>query len=117
MTDELPESIEVSLSSLAELAVEWWRLERWSSAAGESVPHARHVARRLARFLSAHGLEVLDITGRAYEPGLAVEVLDAYTDETLPSGAQVIDETVSPIVLWRGSVVRHGQVVIKTSND
>ena len=117
MTDELPLSIEVTLSSLAELAVEWWRLERWAGDASESAPQARHVARRMKSFLSAHGLEVLDVTGRAYEPGLAVEVLDAYTDASLPAGARVIDETVSPIVLWRGSVVRHGQVVIKTSND
>lgn len=115
MTDELPENLEVSLSSLAELAVEWWRLERWGASAGESAPQARHVARHMGRFLSAHGLEVLDLTGRAYEPGLAVEVLDAYTDATLPAGAQVVDETVSPIVLWRGSVVRHGQVVIRKS--
>jgi hypothetical protein len=117
MTDELPESIEVSLQSLAELAVECWRLERWAGDASESAPRARHVARRMKSFLGAHGLEVLDVTGRAYEPGLAVEVLDAYADASLPAGARVIDETVSPIVLWRGSVVRHGQVVIKTSND
>jgi hypothetical protein len=117
MTDELPESIEVSLSSLAELAVEWWRLERWAGDASESALRARHVARRMKSFLDAHGLEVLDVTGRAYEPGLAVEVLDAYADASLPTGARVIDETVSPIVLWRGAVIRHGQVVIKTSND
>ena len=117
MTDELPQTLNVTLSSLAELAVEWWRLERWAGAAEESSPQARHAARRLGRFLDEHGLEVLDVTGRAYEPGLAVEVLDSYRDATLPPGAQLIAETVSPIVLWRGSVVRHGQVVIKTSND
>ena len=117
MTDELPKSLAVSLSSLAELAVEWWRLERWEVGSEESSPQARHAARRLGRFLSEHGLEVLDVTGRPYEPGLAVEVLDAYADASLPAGARVIDETVSPIVLWRGAVVRHGQVVIKTSND
>lgn len=113
MTDELPSTLEVSLSSLAELAVECWRLERWAGDASESPPQARHVARRMKSFLDAHGLEVLDVTGRAYEPGLAVEVLDAYTDATLPAGAKVIDETVSPIVLWRGAVVRHGRVVVR----
>jgi hypothetical protein len=117
MTDELPKSIEVSLASLAELAVEWWRLDRWAGDASESPAQARHVARRMRSFLDAHGLEVLDVTGRAYEPGLAVEVLDAYTDSTLPPRAQLIAETVSPIILWRGSVVRFGQVVIKTSNE
>jgi hypothetical protein len=115
MTDELPQTLEVSLSSLAELAVEWWRLERWAGGAEQeaSRSHARHVARRLGKFLSERGLEVIDLTGRIYEPGLAVEVLDAFEDATLPAGAQLVDETVAPIVLWRGEVVRHGQVVVR----
>jgi hypothetical protein len=115
MTDELPQALEVSLSSLAGLAVECWRLERWAGDAAESPPQARHVARRMKSFLEAHGLEVLDVTGRAYEPGLAVEVIDAYVDPALPRGAQLVAETVSPIVLFRGAVVRFGQVVIRKS--
>ena len=116
MTDELPQTIPVSLDALAELAVEWWRLDRWANGAQGEGAHARHVARRLARFLSEHGLEVLDVAGRAYEPGLAVEVLDAFEDARLPSGAQVIDETVSPVILFRGAVVRHGQVVVRKNS-
>ncbi|MDT5261103.1 MAG: hypothetical protein QOC61_107 [Acidobacteriota bacterium] len=113
MTDELAQTIAVTPSSLAELAVEWWRLDRWVRGAPDTSPHVRHVARRLGKFLSDHGLEVVDITGRAYEPGLAVEVLDAFDDARLPAGSQLIDETIAPIVLLRGTVVRHGQVVIR----
>ena len=116
MTDELPKTLDVTLSSLAELAVEWWRLERWAAAAEESSPQARHAARRLGRFLGEHGLEVLDVTGRPYEPGLAVEVLDAFEDASLPAGAQVVDETVAPVVLFRGAVVRHGQVIVRKNS-
>lgn len=112
MTDELPQTLPVSLSSLAELAVEWWRLGRRADSE-ETSPQARHVARRLGKFLSDLGLEVLDVTGRAYEPGLAVEVLDAFEDERLPAGSEVIDETVAPVVLFRGAVVRHGQVIVR----
>ena len=113
MTDELPQSVPVSLDALAELAVEWWRLDRWANRAQDSGPHARHAARRLAKFLSEHGLEVLDVEGRAYEPGLAVEVLDAFEDARLPRGSQVVAETIAPVVLFRGTVVRHGQVVVR----
>lgn len=113
MMDELPQTLPVSLSALAELAVEWWRLDRWANGAEGAGAHARHVARRLAKFLSDHGLEVLDVAGRAYEPGLAVEVLDAIRDARLPAGSQVVDETVAPVVLFRGTVVRHGQVVVR----
>jgi hypothetical protein len=116
MTDELPQTLNVALSSLAELAVEWWRLERWAGAAEDSSPQARHAARRLGRFLNEHGLEVLDVTGRAYEPGLAVEVLDAFEDAGLPAGSQVVDETVAPVVLYRGAVVRHGQVIVRRNS-
>lgn len=112
MRDELPQTLPVPLSSLAELAVEWWRLGRRADCE-ETSPQARHAARRLGKFLSDLGLEVLDVTGRAYEPGLAVEVLDAFEDGRLPAGSEVIDETVAPVVLFRGAVVRHGQVVVK----
>lgn len=116
MTDELPQTLPVPLSSLAELAVEWWRLGRRADPE-ETSPQARHVARRLGKFLSDLGLEVLDVTGRAYEPGLAVEVLDAFDDPRLPAGSEVIAETVAPVVLFRGAVVRHGQVIVRRNSS
>lgn len=118
MTDELPRTLPVSLASLAELAVEWWRLGRWAGGGegADSSPQARHVARRLGKFLGDLGVEVLDVTGRAYEPGLAVEVLDAFEDARLPAGSEVIDETVAPVVLFRGAVVRHGQVIVRKNS-
>jgi len=112
MADQPPDSLEVPLSSLVELAVDWWRLERWAGSDAASASHARHVARRLGRFLSERGFSVMDLTGRPYEPGLAVEVIDVIGDGA-GGGAELIDETVAPVVLWRGSVVRHGQVVVR----
>lgn len=111
MADQPPDSLEVPLSSLVELAVDWWRLERSAGSDG-AASHARHVARRLGRFLTERGLSVVDLTGRPYEPGLAVEVIDV-VGEGAGGGAELIDETVAPVVLWRGSVVRHGQVVVR----
>jgi hypothetical protein len=116
---ELPQTIDAPLDALAELAVEWWRLERWANGPQSDAAHApaRHVARRLGKFLEERGLSVLDLSGRPHEPGLAVEVLDVVRDDALAPGAEVIDETVTPVVLWRGRVVRHGQVVIRKAGD
>lgn len=111
MTDQPPDSLEVTLSSLAELAVDCWRLERWAGAE-ESASLARHVARRLNKFLAERGLTVVDLTGRPYDPGLAVEVLDVVGEG---GAAQVVGEVVAPVVLWRGRVVRHGQVIVERS--
>jgi hypothetical protein len=115
---ELPQTLEVPLAALVELAVEWWRLDRWANGPqAEAAPaQARHVARRLGRFLDERGLSVLDLTGRPHDPGLAAEVLDVLPDPGLAPGAGVIAETVSPVVLWRGTVARHGQVVIRRNS-
>ncbi|HEU4597927.1 MAG TPA: hypothetical protein VFS10_22555 [Pyrinomonadaceae bacterium] len=115
MNEQLPQTLEVPLSSLAELAVECWRLERWAGSFGPDAPvsPARHVARRLSKFLAARDVSVLDLTGRGYEPGLAVEVLDVVRDARTPPGIEVVEEMLSPIVLWRGTVVRHGQVIVR----
>jgi hypothetical protein len=113
---ELPQTLDAPLDALAELAVEWWRLDRWANGprAEASDAPARHVARRLGKFLDDRGLSVLDLTGRPHEPGLAVEVVDVVADAALAPGAEVIDETLAPVVLWRGRVVRHGQVVVRS---
>jgi len=112
---ELPQTLDVPLTSLTEIAVEWWRLDRWANGpqAGGAAAHARHVARRLAKFLDERGLSVLDLTGRPHDPGLAAEVLDVIHDPALAEGPGVVEETVSPVVLWRGRVVRHGQIVVR----
>ncbi len=115
--DELPQALEVPLASLAELAVEWWRLELWASGpqAGMGDARTRHVARRLGKFLEGRGLSCVDLTGRPHDAGLAAEVLDVIHDDALPPGAAVIEETVSPVVLWRGRVLRHAQVIVRKS--
>jgi hypothetical protein len=114
-TPATPRSMEVPLASLIELAVEHWRLERWLAKLDqdESIAHGRHVARRLNKFLSERELAVLDLSGQPYEPGLAVEVLDVIQEEEMPRETQLIDETVTPIVMWRGTVVQFGQVIIR----
>lgn len=99
--------VQVAIGSIADLAVEWWRLERW--AVDDSKIVGRHVARRVARFLEENGIEVVDLTGKPYEAGLAAEVLERIPDDGEPR----VEETVSPIVLWKGTVVKQGQVVTK----
>ena len=111
-TDELPRALEVPLASLAELAVEWWRLELGGGGPPADA-RTRHVARRLGRFLGERGLACVDLTGRPHDDGLAAEVLDVIRDDRLPPGAAVVEETVSPVVLWRGRVVRHAQVIVR----
>ncbi|HEX8459302.1 MAG TPA: hypothetical protein VF656_18565 [Pyrinomonadaceae bacterium] len=114
-TEELPSNLDVPLASLIELAIEGWRLDGWldTLAPERAASKPRHVARRLQKFLSERELSVLDLTGRRYEPGLSVEVIEAFEDEQLGEHERLIDEMVEPVVLWRGRVVKFGRVVVR----
>ena len=114
LPDELPDKLDVPLDSLVELAIESWRLEHWlAGLPPERVPSKlRHIARRLQKFLTERELAALDLTGQKYEPGMAIEVLEVLTDESSRAREKLIVEMVAPIILWRGRVVRHGQVVV-----
>ncbi len=69
--------------------------------------------RRMSRTLEAMGIEVLDFTGRAYDPGMVPEVVEVRYDLDLLDGRSFIDETVAPTVTWRGQVVNPGQVTLR----
>jgi len=114
-TEELPAQLDVPLASLIELAIEGWRLDSWlATLPPEKVASKlRHVARRLQKFLSERELSALDLTGKSYEPGMSVEVLEALEDERLGEHERLIDEMVEPIILWRGRVVKYGRVVVR----
>ncbi|HEY0082578.1 MAG TPA: hypothetical protein VGB61_07300 [Pyrinomonadaceae bacterium] len=114
-TEELPAQLDVPLVSLIELAIEGWRLDSWLAAEPpeKAAPKLRHIARRLQKFLSERELSALDLTGKRYEPGMSVEVLEALEDGRLGAHERVIDEMVEPVILWRGRVVRYGRVVVR----
>jgi molecular chaperone GrpE (heat shock protein) len=114
LPDEIPDKLNVPLDSLVELAIESWRLEHWlAGLPPEKVASKlRHIARRLQKFLTERELAALDLTGQKYEPGMAVEVLEVVPDEHAGARGKLVVEMVAPIVLWRGRVVRHGQVVV-----
>ncbi len=109
-----PAHLEVPLIALVELAIECWRLERWLAAQPHEAPtaQARHVARRLGKFLDEREVHGVDLTGQEYAPGLAVEVLDVTELAGVPAGVELIAETIAPVVMWRGAVVKYGQVVV-----
>jgi hypothetical protein len=114
-TEELPVKLDVPLASLIELAIEGWRMDMWIAAQPPErvASKLRHVARRLQKFLSERELSALDLTGRRYEPGMSVEVIEALEDERIGGHESLIDEMVEPIILWRGRVVKFGQVVVR----
>lgn len=107
------ESIEVSLPALIELAIDSWRLNRCLAADISTGMGIRHAARRLNEFLKNHAVEVQDLTGQAYEAGLAIEVIGTSDDSKQSDRPVVIEEMITPIVFFRGKIVRQGQAITR----
>jgi hypothetical protein len=109
------ETVEVEISALTELAVDCWRLQRWTFESGHEKDRvvARQASRALSFFISEIGFEICDLTGQPYDPGLAVEVVDSEVDVAAPKGSVRIEEMIAPIVLWNGSLIKTGQVAVR----
>jgi hypothetical protein len=73
----------------------------------------RHAVRCITDTLLQMGIEVVDFVGRAYDPGIAPEVIEVLEDPDLVDGHAIIEETIAPTVIWRGWVVRPGQIIVR----
>jgi hypothetical protein len=109
----LRETIECPLEMLSDLSIEAWRLGQWLSKLDSQSSIGRHVLRKYERFFQDLGFEILDMSGKTYDPGMALDIIDSIHDDTLESGIEIIDETISPIVVFHERVVKHGQVVTR----
>lgn len=105
-----PATLCVPLTALVSLAIEYWRLG--SAIDAPSAP-VRHALRKIGEFLATNGLEVQSMDGRTFDPGLALRVVDTIEDASLPAGQAVIEETLSPMILYRGRVVKPAEVVTR----
>ncbi len=113
----VPDEVAISIEGACDISLEGWRLGQLAELQKDGSDGAglRHAARRITETLNAIGIEIIDFTGRIYDPGLVPEVVEVHQDETLPDGHAFIEETIAPTVTWRGQVVRPGQVIVKRS--
>lgn len=110
------ENLQMSIAAACELATECWRLSKLNKASflytNDRLVLERSV-RRLNEMLDSVGVRLIDIAGTTYDPGIAAEVLEVQVDNSLPSDASVVEETVLPTVMCNGKVVQAGQIVVR----
>src|SRR5690348_5987904 len=110
------ETLALPLSSIVSLAIEHWRLSGCvADIASDSAGPARHALRRIGDVLAQCQVEAIELDGKPFDAGMAAEVIDRIEDDSLARGESIVDETISPLVLWRGQVVKGAQVVIRVS--
>ena len=113
--DLLPNSVAVSSESIYALYSEIWRLEQLAEVLIDRIQSAsvRRIARQIRAGLAEIDVEMVDYTGRPYDPGMVPEVLDVQLVEGTAKVGDIVTETIEPTLLWRGQVVRRGQIVVQ----
>jgi hypothetical protein len=112
----VPVEISIGISDVRSLGTECWRLGLLAQAAdGASGAGLRYASRRLNEILRGTGVEVVDLRGSAYDPGMVQEVVEIRDDLDLPAGQAVVEETLAPTLTWRGTVISAGQIVVRRS--
>ena len=106
--------------SLTILAVESWRLSRAFEKTMESMDPetARRQRSRLKWFLkkteealNESDLRLVDLTGREFDPGLAVTALNI--DDFAPEDRLVISQMVEPVIMDGRGVLKAGTAILE----
>jgi hypothetical protein len=103
----------VESESIANLIIECWRLSKVEPKNPKDKIALSKFNKQLLKFLSENSIQVLDLKGHEYEPGLALEIVYTENSSIEKPDLEIITEMVSPLIIINGSVVKHGQVVTK----
>ncbi len=113
----IPAELPIDADGASAIALECWRLSRIAESLKDSNQGAglRHAVRRITETLKSMGIEVIDFSGRRYDPGMVPEVVEV-RDQGMPDGHAIIAETIAPTVTWRGQVIEPGQIIVECSS-
>lgn len=105
------EMVAISKETLATFAVEVWRLIQNIEKSPTNIVALRYSLRKLRQALEMQGCVFLDLTGKTYDAGLAVEVIDIESDSQELTKL-VIKEMLVPIILFQDKLLVSGQVIL-----
>lgn len=101
------------MNSIADLAVSYWRLATWVDQVNvERKTAATSSLRQMKKYLDENGIEFRDYYGQKYDPGFAIDVVGILSGHNLPEEQLVVAETLVPLILQNGEVLKYGQVML-----
>ena len=98
---------------IGELALAYWRLNKWvTNVSVERKSAAQGSLRQMKKYLDKNNVELLDFCGQKYDSGFAIDVIGVTTDKNLPEEEMIISETLCPLILQNGEILKYGQVML-----
>ena len=103
----------IMATDLKDLAISYWRMERWvNNINAERKMAANSALRTIKKYLDSNGIEILDLLGNTYDPGMAVDVINNDVPDGADESKIVISEMIKPVIIKDGTVIQFGQVSI-----
>jgi len=113
---QMPSEITISSANCCVLASEVWRLRRHADSLGETdAVSLRYSIRQLSRLLDDLNVQIVDLAGRPYDPGMIQEVVEVIDDPEMFAGRRVIAETILPTITWNGAIAQPGKISLRRS--
>ena len=121
---EPPRDADALRMSIAQIAAESWRYKQALSKALRRMDpmdaerfsrQYGYFARRVEQAVAAAGLRVVDYAGQAYDVGLPVQAMNL--DDFDEDEALIITQTVEPVIMSEGRVIKTGMVMLDRVRD
>ena len=99
--------------TITNLAIEGWKLAKHNPKDVSSRMAINKFLKHFDVFLTENRVNIVDLTGEAYDPGMAIEVIYTEDPEIKNAQTEIIKEMVRPIIFINNELVKHGQAVTK----
>lgn len=107
--------IELPKNVVATLALEVWRL--WRTLEKPEMQtigvRLRYSIRKMKDSLEAHGCTFIDATGKVYDAGMAVDIIDTEGKKTSDESERIVKEMIVPTIVFNDVLLKHGQVILE----
>ena len=108
------------VKSLIELANAYWNLEKKlgdyeNELSDNNVRRLKSSIRKIKSYLDESDIEVNDYSGRQFNEGMNVEIVGRKVDKKVKTS--IIDEVMSPAILYRGELVQKTKVIITVRKE
>lgn len=107
--------ISVEVNDLAELAIDYWRLENrmnkiLDTLKGSQKENLENSISRIKRYLEKNDIEIVDHTNQKYDEGQNLEILMVEEDPKIKE--PIVKETKEPTILHKGQIIHIGKVIL-----
>lgn len=100
------------MENLTRVANATWMLKKWMNENEVSKKiKIKKALLELDTFLNENNVEIVDLCGKEYDPGLNCHVMNEDYDEEASSN--MIAEMVQPIVYREGKLIQYGKVLLE----